>query len=147
MSEVNPLVERVDALLKRHQPQAPEVAPPATRRSDDDDIPVLTDVVEASAPSPSARTAAPERTTTLEGRVLAAHIEDAVLEKLILELDDALRMRLNRSIGNLLEQHMDGLRAELSATVRDRIREAVEAAVKEAIHEPPALESKHPSGT
>jgi hypothetical protein len=132
MSEFNPLVERVDALLKRHHqqqenataPAAPATAPQAVPASDDD-IPVLTEIIDAE----SIAAAAP----ALHGKELASGIEDAVLEKVLAELDRALELRLNRTIGDLLEQVIDGLRAELSASVRELVREAVATAVAKEI--------------
>jgi hypothetical protein len=143
MSESNPLVERVDALLKRHQrPQevsTPSTAAPGTRPDEgagepatptvdalglsDDDVPVLTEIVDAqSIPAPPAY-----------GRDFASGIEDAVLEKILAELDRSLEHRLNRTIGDLLEQMLDGLRAELSAGIREMVRDAVAAAVAREI--------------
>ena len=139
MSESNPLVERVDALLKRHQrPQevsTPSTATPGTLPvervgepatpspdalgSSDDDVPVLTEIVDAqSIPAPPAY-----------GRDFVSGIEDAVLEKILAELDRSLEHRLNRTIGDLLEQTLDGLRAELSVGIREMVRDAVATAV------------------
>ncbi len=150
MSEFNPLVERVDALLKRHQQQQANAAPPAEvvheplppqaevavaapapapapapaieavvpTAETDDDIPVLTEIVD------------PEQVPAF-----AAGIESAILEKLLAELDRSLEMRLNRTIGEVLEQVMDGLRAELSTSVRHMVREAVTTALAREIAE------------
>lgn len=148
MSESNPLVERVDALLKRHQQQQANAAPPAEvvheplppqakvavaapapapapaieqvapTAETDDDIPVLTEIVD------------PEQVPAF-----ASGIEPRILEKILAELDRSLEMRLNRTIGEVLEQVMDGLRAELSTSVRHMVREAIEAAVAKEIAE------------
>lgn len=157
MSETNPLIERVDALLKRHQ-QQPETAgapepedahpvPGALRTVDgefrdmrpatpapgeptsigeDADIPVLTEIVD-----PEAAPAAP----VLDQDVLGAQIEAEVLEKLLADLDHALDQRLGREIGDLLEQSMDGLRAELSISLRRMVREAVAASIARTLEE------------
>lgn len=141
MSEFNPLVERVDALLKRHQQQekaitqdptaeTQPVTPPDTPQAampGDDDIPVLTEIIDAESIAP----AAPSQL----GKEFSAEIENAVLEKLLGELDRSLELRLNRTIGDLLEQSLDGLRAELSASVREMVREAVATAVAKEIAE------------
>lgn len=135
MSEFNPLVERVDALLKRHQQRQQDIAqapaelvaaaPPA--QVADDDIPVLTEIIDPqSIPAPSA---------AQYGKEFVAGIEGAVLEKLLAELDRSLELRLNRTIGDLLEQVLDGLRAELSSSVREMVREAVATAVAKEIAE------------
>lgn len=152
MSESNPLVERVDALLKRHQQQA--AAARATGLADpgpvaaasplstggvqiptdphavqtiaaDDDIPVLTEIVD------------PDALPAAGGRGPAEELEAAVLEKALAELDLALQSRLNRTIGEVLDQAMDGLRADLSAHVRQLVREAVADALGKAGTEPP----------
>src|SRR5476649_2573084 len=86
MSEFNPLVERVDALLKRHHQQQQEnaTAPSAPAASAtvpqaapaiDDDIPVLTEIINAD----SIAAASP----ALHTKEFATGIEDAVLEKLL----------------------------------------------------------------
>ena len=138
MSEFNPLVQRVDALLKRHQQQGPDVTLPmsAVERAathapaevvaapvevesaaTDDDIPVLTEVVEPQgAGEPPA--------------VLAGQIEQAVMEKVIAELDRALEQRLGRAISDVLEQAVDGLRVDLAASVRETVRDAVATALR-----------------
>ena len=158
MSEFNPLVQRVDALLKRHQ-QQPTPAQPADPDTtlelraftDDtqlttplveepfleaaspgpaplepplpvveDDFPVLTESVEPSAlPSVDERNAA-----------LAARVEAAVLERVLPGLDLALDQRLGRTVSDLVEQALDGLRADLSSSLRDIVREAVSEAVR-----------------
>jgi hypothetical protein len=166
VSEFDPLVERVDALLKRHQqpsvPPSPPVVPPQVAKAPeaveasevlqppiddpalasvlpqddaeaDDDIPVLTEIVDF-APTPveqeSVQPGSPgPATVPFDEKALVEEIESAVLEKVLAELDRSLEMRLNRSIGNLLDQALDGLRAELSASVRESVREAVKSAV------------------
>ncbi len=78
--EPNPLVERVDALLKRHRD--------ATGKGEDD-VPVLTDVVEAVASlrAPPAGTDA-----------LAAEIERAVLERLAPQIEDMVRSAVREAV-------------------------------------------------
>lgn len=158
MSEFNPLVQRVDALLKRHQQQPAPVRPADPDKTLDlravesepqlatplveepfleaaspepvppeqplpvveDDFPVLTEIVERSAlPSVDERNAA-----------LAARVEAAVLERVLPGLDLALDQRLGRTVSDLVEQALDGLRADLSSSLRDIVREAVSEAVR-----------------
>jgi len=148
MSESNPLVLRVDALLKRHQQQAGLGAPagepvaalptaagtapfeptagdaipvfsPPSLPALDDDIPVLTEIVDP----PALAAAAPAHTTVVE------EIESAVIDKVLAELDLSLDMHLNRTIGEVLEQGLDGLRADLAEHVRRVVHEAVAAAL------------------
>jgi hypothetical protein len=65
MSDVDPLVQRVDALLKRHAESAASA----------DDVPVLTEIVSAEAPAAEA---------------LALELERAVLARLEKDLDGTL---------------------------------------------------------
>lgn len=151
MSEINPLVERVDALLKRHQQQTAEVVSDSSVQdraasavdaqsayaefptsaadpapvSADDDVPVLTEVVDPAAQS------AP----TFDHAALGVEIETAVLERLLVALDRELEQRLGRTIADLLEQVMHGLRADLSVSVRQMVREAVAASVARELAE------------
>ena len=171
MSESNPLVQRVDALLKRHQQQAglgatapaaaqaldeparslePEGAPatllpplddttlpesvageditaysPASPPAAlDDDIPVLTEIVDPQA--------VPGESAGHAGKALVEEIEAAVIGRVLAELDRSLDMRLNRAVGQVLEQAMDGLRADVSDHVRRVVRESVAAALAKA---------------
>jgi hypothetical protein len=144
--ESNPLVQRVDALLRRHQeqtaaqraavaegpPDPVPAAPPAALV--EDDFPVLTEIVDpalaahslpvlapAAAPAPQPEAADPEQ--------VAALLEATVLDKLLPEIERTLDQRLARNISDLLEQVLHGLRAELSVSVRQMVREAVSAAV------------------
>jgi hypothetical protein len=76
----NPLVERVDALLKRHRD--------ATGMGEDD-VPVLTEVVDAAA-----RVAVPPAGAD----ALAAEIERAVLERLAPEIEDMVRSAVREAV-------------------------------------------------
>src|SRR4051812_8416319 len=164
MSEIDPLVERVDALLKRHQQQpqnpapVPAAPPPEDRQApadeplsaqstgkaspalgnDDDDIPVLTEVVAPAAlvaprngeasvePAPFI----PAPPPVFDEKALVAEIESAVIDRLRAELDRSLPSQLNRALGDMLEQAIDGLRADLSNTVRETVREALDRALQ-----------------
>ena len=101
---------------------------PAGHPDPDEDIPVLTEVVD-----PDELPAAPDE--DLRGDALVLQIEGAVMEKLMVELDRALDQRLGRTIADLLEQVLHGLRAELSVSVRRMVREAVAAAIAKEITE------------
>jgi hypothetical protein len=116
MTEQNPLVARVDALLARH-------------REVEDEVPLLTEAVEPAGPGLD-----PAR---LEA--LAAKIERAVLERLLAELDPVLEERLAPTLADLLEQALLGLRNELAASVHELLRTAVADAVQREL----ALRRKH----
>lgn len=158
MSEFNPLVQRVDALLKRHQQQAAAAADPALEASSERAAPVtgspeatpdadpsvaqvghtpVTDDTDADIPvlteivDPDLVPAA----EALDQEALVARIEAAVLEKMLAELDQALEQRLGRAIGDLLEQSVHGLRVELSIRLRQMVREAVATSITKVLDE------------
>ena len=93
----------------------------------EDDFPVLTDIVDPSETTP--------QTKGFDAEAFAATIEAAVLEMLLVELDRALEQRLGRTISDLLEQVLHGLRAELSVSVRQMVREAVSKSVAKELAE------------
>lgn len=112
----NPLVERVDALLRRHE--APE---------GHDDIPVLTEVVDDER----ARRRTEVDAAALEA--LAAELERAVLERLTPEVDRVIEEKLARTLAGMLGQSVDDMRSELTQSVTQMVREAVHASVARAL--------------
>lgn len=112
----NPLVERVDALLRRHHD--PEAEP---------DVPVLTDVVDDAR----ARRRTEVDAAALEA--LAAELERAVLERLGPEVDRVIEEKLARTLSGMLGQSVDGMRTELTRSVTQMVREAVHASVASAL--------------
>lgn len=157
MSEFNPLVQRVDALLKRHQQQVaatgtqPEAesnrAGPATGSPEAPPYADPSVVQVAHLPGPDDTDAdIPVLTEIvdpdlgpaaemLNQEALVARIEAAVLEKMLAELDQALEQRLGRAIGDLLEQSVHGLRVELSIRLRQMVREAVATSITKVLDE------------
>ncbi|MGE5128750.1 MAG: hypothetical protein ACM3IK_03915 [Sphingomonadaceae bacterium] len=121
--EQNPLVERVDALLRRHQNGSG--AAPARA---DDDVPVLTEVVD-----PEARAAGAQQVDQKLVEVFANELETAVLLRLAPELDRLFEERLAGRLGEILEQVLNEMRAELSANVHQMVREAIAASVAQAL--------------
>jgi len=115
--ELNPLLGRVDALLRRHQ------EPP---RAIDDDVPVLTEIADPNAPSRQAVDQA-----VIEA--LAEALERAVLERLGPELDRVIDSRLARALTEVLEQALQDVRSELGENVRQMVREAVATSVTQAL--------------
>lgn len=112
----NPLVERVEALLRRGQdPQATAT-----------DVPVLTEIVEDER----ARRPTVDR-EALEA--LALELERAVLERLGPEVDRVIEEKLARVLASALGQSMDGMRSELTQNVTLMVREAVAASVARAL--------------
>ena len=119
--DFNPLIQRVDALLRRHQ-QAPKP---------DEDVPVLTEIVDPKA----ARAVRSVDRATVEA--LAEELENAVLLRLAPELDRVFEERLAGTLGDVLEQALNGMRAELAASVHRMVREAIAVSVGQTIGAPP----------
>lgn len=115
--ERNPLVERVDALLRRHQDPAAGEA----------DVPVLTEIVdeERGTRRPAVDAEALE--------ALARELERAVLERLGPEVDRVIEEKLARTLTTVLGQSVDGMRTELTQNVTQMVREAVAASVARAL--------------
>jgi len=113
--EPNPLVKRVNALLRRHDPGGGEV-------------PVLTEVVDPEAAA-SAGPGVDEATV----EALARMLEDAVLERLGPEVDRLIEERLARTLTEVLGRSLEAVRAELTVTVTQMVREAVAASIARAL--------------
>lgn len=79
----NPLVGRVDALLRRHQQGAPAGA---------DDVPVLTEVVEPAAQAAEA---------------LARELERSVLQRLERELQPLLAAALREAVAAAVKRELE----------------------------------------
>jgi len=117
LKKPDPVVERVDALLRR----GADV--PA---SQDAVVPVLTEIVDDSL-----RRAPAFDAGALEA--LAQELERAVLERLGPEVDRVIEERLARTLNAVLGQAMDGVRTELTGSVTQMVREAVAASVAHAL--------------
>jgi len=112
----NPLVDSVQALLRRHRD--PSAAPT--------DVPVLTEVVEdVHARRPAVDPEALE--------ALARELERAVLERLGPEVERVIEEKLSRALSGLVGQSVDGMRGELTRNVTQMVREAVAASVSRAL--------------
>ena len=94
-------------------------------------VPVLTEIVddEAGARSPGVSAAALE--------ALARELERAVLERLGPEVDRVIEERLARTLSKVLGLALDTVRAELTVSVTQMLREAVAASVAHALALPP----------
>ena len=119
--ESNPLVERVEALLRR---------PDGTPRADAE-VPVLTEIISDDAPA---------RAPTIDAaalEALARELERAVLERLGPEVNRVIEEKLSRTLSAVLGQALDGVRAELTGSVTQMVREAVAASVAHALGRTP----------
>ena len=114
----NPLVRRVDALLRRRQEPGRDAA-----------VPVLTEIVgDEQAPRRAVDAA------TLEA--LALELERAVLARLGPEVERVIEERLARTLNDVLGQALDSVRTELTGSVTQMVREAVAASVAQALSLP-----------
>jgi hypothetical protein len=93
VTDPSPLVDRVDALLKRHQDAAPGR----------DDLPVLTEVVDPSGPA-------------------AAALDTAAVEALSRELERAVLARLEKELQPALAALGDALRAAVRDAVAHELQ-------------------------
>jgi len=98
VTDPNPLVERVDALLRRHQEAAPA-----------GELPVLTEIVDPSAPAGQAA------------------LDAAAVEALARELERAVLARLENELQPALAALGDALRAALRAAVAAAIARELQA--------------------
>ena len=114
----NPLVHRVDALLRRRREPAAG-----------GEVPVLTEIVQDDAGH--ARGVDP---AALEA--LARELERAVLERLGPEIERVIDARLGRTLNEVLGQALEGVRTELTGSVTQMVREAVASSVAHALAPP-----------
>jgi len=119
--EPNPLVERVDALLRRAE-SAPRTEP---------DVPVLTEIIDEEAPRPARAFDAAALET------LAHELERAVLARLGPEVERVIEEKIARTLSGVLGQALEGVRAELTVSVIQMVREAVAASVAHALGQTP----------
>jgi len=92
--DANPLVERVDALLRRHQDAAP---------GGDDDVPVLTEIVEPGA-----------------AEALAFELERAVLQRLEAELQPALAAALRAAVAAAVKRELEARKLDADSLAAKR---------------------------
>jgi hypothetical protein len=116
----NPLVDRVDALLQKHEKSMPHYG------EGEGEVPVLTEVVDDGAAPPLTFDAA-----ALEA--LARELERAVLERLGPEVDRVIEEKIARTLNEVLGQALDGVRGDLTVSVTQMVREAVAASVAHAL--------------
>jgi hypothetical protein len=122
----NAVVQRVDALLRRHQD-------PATV---DPDVPVLTEVIDEL----------PGRRKEVDAaalEALAAELERAVLERLSPEVERLIEDKLVNALASVLGDS-NNVREELTQSVKQMVREAVATSVARALAPTPAPLSPAP---
>jgi hypothetical protein len=115
------VIGRTDALLKKHRPRAnPKFAGTPVQNLD---IPVLTEVVEAT-PAEAAASSTDE---------LMQRLQAEVLRNLQPQIESLLDARLAQTLASLLEQVRHGMEAELKVSLRATVRDAVAAAIDREI--------------
>jgi hypothetical protein len=112
VSDPNPLVQRVDALLKRHQ----EAAPGAS-----EDLPVLTEIVDPKAPAGQAAldAAAVEALSRELERAVLQRLEDQ-LQPTLAALGQALRVALREAVTGAVERELQARKLDAGALAAKR---------------------------
>ena len=109
--------------------------PEKDRPDHNEDVPVLTEMVEDEG----------QQRPAVDGpalEALARELERAVLSRLGPEVDRIIEERLARTLQTVLGQALDGVRAELTGSVTQMVREAVAASVAHALALPEATHPK-----
>jgi hypothetical protein len=161
----NPLLNKMDALLKKHR-GSPDQASTEDAPAPDAWLPVLTDVIERgtiparhaaassvppapSAPAPaapqqSAKEDQPAPTTRVEPESSPAAITDTMAEQLLSELTPKLSQIMEKQVASELRKNLDetvsALLSQLDVNVREIVRDAVAEKLKSR---PPSGETKN----
>ncbi len=106
---------------------AEELESQAAPQADDDEVPMLTEVVDVAR----ARGRTEVDAAALEA--LALELERAVLERLGPEVDRVIEEKLAKTLAGMLGQSVDGMRSELTQSVTQMVREAVHSSVAKAL--------------
>lgn len=140
MSDDDPLLSKMDALLKKHRgqgdaPVAAQASRAAASAPQPGWLPVLTQVLERGAvPEPAAASTEPPAPTPVPvdeapPQPLPAVSSDALLEQLMHDLaprlSDLLDRRIAAALHTSLDQTLAHLRSQLDADLRALVRDAV----------------------
>jgi hypothetical protein len=99
-------------------------------------VPVLTEIVADSRRPRATMDAATIEALALELEGGARERPPAVLMRLAPEVDRLIEEKFARTLGQVLGQALDGVRAELTISVTQMVREAVQASVAQALSLP-----------
>jgi hypothetical protein len=135
----DPLLDKMDALLKKHQGGAETAIParaassePASSMSppplpEDAWLPVLTDVVAVGEPAPAAAATAtaPSAAVPLSPAVDPDALIEQIMGELEPRLSSLLRDRLLTEVRNSLDDSLSALLAQMDVHIREIVREAV----------------------
>src|SRR4029077_6327060 len=116
------------ARLQDHQPRSGEGRGMSAAEPADADVPVLTQVVEDLPVEPAEPAAPPVPAAH------AAQVDESALDALADQLERALLERLGPEIDRATARALNGVRAELTVSVMQIVRESVAAAVAQALH-------------
>lgn len=138
----DPLLSKMDALLKKHRGGAVAEPGPAQKGSPPPGawLPVLTDVIERGTPPRQARTAAsaaapatpapaapPPAAAPLAGDALA----EQLLGELAPRLSEAMEKQVAEELRKNLDQTVASMLSQLDVSVREIVREAVAEKLKQ----------------
>ena len=147
----NPLLGKMDALLKKHrggssgdQPLAPELAAPAERTTASGSapplnawLPVLTQLIERGTPPVSvAPTHSPIAEPAHPAETPAPVSSDALAEQLMSELAPRLSEVMEKQLAAELRKNIDQTVANLLSQLDVNVREIVRDAVAEKLKQP-----------
>jgi len=111
VSDPNPLVQRVDALLRRHQEAAPGGG----------DLPVLTEIVDPNSPAGSAAldAAAVEALSRELERAVLARLENE-LQPALAAMGEALRTALHEAVAVAVARELQARKLDAGALAAKR---------------------------
>jgi hypothetical protein len=137
MADPDDLLGKADALMARHRPgRTPGASYPAIPvleevvdlPPEDDDVPVLTEVVESGGPVPVSADQALLREEQVAA--LAQSRRASLLESLAGEIDARIEERLKERLEPIVEKLFENLRDELQVVARETLAAALDEAVK-----------------
>lgn len=125
----DPLLSRIDALVKRRRSfVAADATPPAARKGDDEDVPLLTEIIDLGIAPGNADSAAP---VPLE----------PLIQALAADLAHALEYRLQADLPGVLDAAFERLASDL----RQGIAGVAESAVRDFLGRQQQLRLPFPS--
>ena len=131
-SPSNPLLDKMDALMKKHRgpgESKPEVAPEGW-------LPVLTDVIQRGNPPVAPVTVTPKPAAPIIDAPAAApqqFVTDTLAEQLLSELGPKLSEVMEKQVASELRKNLDDTVANLLAQLDVNVREIVRDAVSEKL--------------
>ncbi len=137
-SSTNPLLDKMDALMKKHRGPGetkPEAAPEGW-------LPVLTDVVQRGTPPVAVPAACPAPSPPTPGIAAPAaseqQVTDTLAEQLLSELAPKLSEVMEKQVATELRKNLDETVATLLSQLDVNVREIVRDAVAEKLksHKP-----------